>query len=212
MTILQINVIYAQMKLRPDLDVISDIVPEGAKLLDIGCGEGELLEMLKKKKNIIASGIEIDQDKVTSCLQKGLSVLQGDVDEDLQHYPDNGFDYAVLTQSLQVTKYPDKILHEVLRIANHAIVSIPNFGYWENRLQLLLHGRMPVTKKLSYQWYETPNIHFCTIRDFVILCNDLDIKIEKKLAIKPSGKIISFNNSITMANYFAETGIFLIGR
>ena len=199
------------MKLRPDINVITDIIPEGANVLDIGCGEGEMLEALRDK-GIKARGIEIDQDKVAKCLKKGLSVMQGDADQDLKHYPDNGFDYAILTQTLQVTKYPNKILSEVLRIAEHAIVSIPNFGYWENRIQLLLNGRMPVTKKLAYQWYETPNIHFCTIRDFVILCNDLGLNIEKRLAIKPSGKVISFQNQGRLANLVGELGVFQLGR
>lgn len=199
------------MNLRPDINVISEMLPANANVLDIGCGEGELLQALKAK-NINARGIEIDKEKVAKCLQDGLSVMEGNADIDLSHYPDKGFDYAVLTQVLQVTQYPDRILHEVLRIADKAIVSIPNFGYWQNRTQLLLNGRMPVTKKLSYEWYETPNIHFCTIRDFVILCNDLGIKIEKKLAIRPSGKVISFNKSDIVANLTSELGIFLLGK
>lgn len=199
------------MNLRPDINVITEMLPAGATVLDVGCGEGELLEVLLGK-NIRARGIELDQEKVAICLKNGLSVMQGDADEDLAHYPDAGFEYAVLTQVLQVTKHPEEILNEVLRIADKAIVSIPNFGYWQNRTQLLLSGRMPVTKKLSYQWYETPNIHFCTIRDFVILCNDLGIKIEKKLAIRPSGKVISFNQNATMANLLGELGVFLISK
>lgn len=201
----------APMNLRPDHNVIAEMLPMDARVLDIGCGEGELIELLKAK-NINARGVEIDQEKVAHCLHKGLSVMQGDADIDLAHYPDNGFDYAILTQVLQVTKYPNQILQEVLRIAQHAIVSIPNFGYWENRVQLLLNGRMPVTKKLSYEWYETPNIHFCTIRDFIKLCADLNIKIEKKLAIKPNGRVISFNKTATLANLQGELGVFLIGR
>ena len=199
------------MNLRPDINLITEMLPHGASVLDIGCGEGELLKVLKGKE-IAARGIELDQEKVSICLKNGLSVMQGDADIDLEHYPDNCFDFAVLTQVLQVTKHPEKILNEVLRIADKAIVSIPNFGYWQNRTQLLFNGRMPVTKKLSYEWYETPNIHFCTIRDFVILCNNLGLKIEKKLAIRPSGKIITFGKSDMLANLSAELGIFLIGK
>lgn len=199
------------MNLRPDHSVIIDMIPEGASVLDVGCGEGELLEALKAK-GINARGMELDQEKVSICLRKGLSVMQGDADIDLTHYPDKGFDYVILTQVLQVTKYPNKILEEVLRLTDNAIVSIPNFGYWENRIQLLFNGRMPVTKKLSYQWYETPNIHFCTLRDFVILCNDLGLQTNKSLAIKPSGKIIDFNTPGSVVNLVAELGVFLIGK
>lgn len=199
------------MNLRPDISVITEMLPASARVLDIGCGEGELLTLLTAK-NINARGIEIDKEKVATCLKAGLSVMEGNADEDLAHYPDAGFDFAVLTQVLQVTQHPEKILSEVLRIADKAIVSIPNFGYWQNRTQLLFNGRMPVTKKLSYQWYETPNIHFCTIKDFIILCDNLGLKIEKKLAIRPSGKVISFNKSTAIANLTAELGIFLISK
>lgn len=199
------------MNLRPDINIITEMLPQGATVLDIGCGEGELLQILRER-NINARGIEIDKEKVAHCLKNGLSVMEGNADIDLAHYPDKGFDFAVLTQVLQVTKYPEKILDEVLRIANKAIVSIPNFGYWKNRTQLLLNGRMPVTKKLSYQWYETPNIHFCTIRDFIILCEDLGIKIEKRLAIKPNGGVISFDKNSTLANLQGELGIFMLSK
>jgi len=199
------------MTLRPDHNVIADMIPQNASVLDIGCGEGEMLELLAAK-NVKARGLEIDHNNVSICLKKGLSVLQGDVDIDLAYYPDQAFDYAILTQVLQVTKFPDKILTDVLRVAKYALVSIPNFGYWANRAQLLLHGRMPVTKKLSYEWYETPNIHFCTIRDFVILCDNLGLKIEKKLAIKPNGRVISFNRVSALANLQGELGVFLISK
>jgi methionine biosynthesis protein MetW len=199
------------MNLRPDHNVIADMIPQNATALDIGCGEGEMLTLLAAK-NVRARGLEIDHNNVSICLKKGLSVLQGDVDIDLAYYPENAFDYAILTQVLQVTKFPDKILLEVLRVAKYALVSIPNFGYWANRAQLLLNGRMPVTKKLSYEWYETPNIHFCTIRDFVILCENLGLKIEKKLAIKPNGRIISFNKTSAFANLQGELGVFLISK
>lgn len=201
--------------LRPDHKIIAEMIPQDASVLDVGCGEGEILELLKEK-GIKARGIDIEQDKVTACLKKGLSAMQGNADIDLAHYPDKGFDYVILTQVLQVTRYPNKILEEVLRIADRAIVSIPNFGYWENRTQLLLNGRMPVTKKLSYEWYETPNIHFCTIRDFVKLCNDLNIKVEKNLAIEASGKLITFNNksfvSGLKANLLGQLGIFELSK
>ena len=197
--------------MRDDIEEIVKIIPPNSRVLDVGCGEGELLAALEKK-GCDARGIEIDQQKVSACLQKGLSVMQGDADIDLAHYPDNGFDYVVLTNTLQVTKYPDRILKDMLRIAGKVVVSIPNFGYWKNRWQLLISGRMPVTKKLSYEWFETPNIHFCTIRDFVFLCEGLGIKIEKRLAINASGNIIHFSGLGGSANIFGEQGIFLLSR
>ena len=203
------------MTLRDDILQIVELIPSGARVLDVGSGEGELLAALKAK-GCDARGLELDQQKVSACLKNGLSVMQGDADIDLAHYPDNGFDYVVLTNTLQVTKYPDRILKDMLRIAGKVVVSIPNFGYWKNRWQLLISGRMPVTKKLSYEWFETPNIHFCTIRDFVILCEGLNIKVEKRLAINASGKIIHFSGHngfrCGSANLFGEQGIFLLSR
>jgi len=197
--------------MRDDIEQIVKLIPANSRVLDIGCGEGELLAAVKAK-GCDARGLELDQLKVAICLQNGLSVMQGDADIDLAHYPDNAFDYAVLTNTLQVTKHPEKILVEMLRIAKYLVVSIPNFGYWKNRWQLVLSGRMPVTKKLSYQWYETPNIHFCTIRDFIILCEGLNIKIEKRLAINPSGKVIHFTGLGGVANIFGEQGVFLLSK
>lgn len=199
------------MSLRDDIKQIVELVPSGSRVLDIGSGDGELLSELKAK-GCDARGLELDQLKVAQALRSGLSVMQGDADIDLAHYPANAFDYVVLTNTLQVTKHPELILKDVLRIADKVLVSIPNFGYWKNRAQLLISGRMPVTKKLSYQWYETPNIHFCTIRDFVILCSDLGIKIEKRLAINSSGNIIHFSGLGGYANLFGEQGIFLLSR
>jgi methionine biosynthesis protein MetW len=200
------------MSNRTDMEVIVNLLPEKAKVLDVGCGEGELMVLMRQRKNIDARGLEIDQTKVTACMQKGLSVMQGDADIDLAHYPSAAFDFAVLTNTLQVTKHPDKILGEMLRISTNIIVTIPNFGYWQNRLQILLGGHMPVTKKLSYEWYETPNIHFCTIKDFVVLCEKLGIKIQKRLGITASGKVLEFGGYGPYANLFCEQGIFHLSK
>ena len=200
------------MKIRSDINVIADLVEPNSKVLDIGCGEGEMLLTLMERKQIKGRGLEIDPQKVSICMKKGLSVMQGDADIDLAHYPSNAFDYAILTQTLQVTKHPEKILTDMLRVATQIIVSIPNFGYWENRTQILFSGRMPVTSKLSYQWYETPNIHFCTIRDFIVLCEELEIKVEKRLAITASNKILEFTGKSRRANIFGEQGVFLLSK
>src|ERR1700722_7110711 len=159
--------------MRPDFSIIASMVPANAKVIDIGSGQGDSLDYLTETKKVDGRGIEIDQKKVSKAVARGIPVIQGDADTDLKFYPDKSFDYAILSQTIQATKNPKAILNEILRIAGHAIVSFPNFGYWHNRLYLLTRGRMPVTKSLSYQWYETPNIHFCTTRDFVELCSAL---------------------------------------
>ena len=145
------------------------MVETGARVLDVGCGDGELLRLLAETRGVDARGIEISQQGVNDCVAKGLSVVQGDADIDLADYPDDGFDYVILSQTLQATRNPRKVLEQMLRIGKRAIVSFPNFGHWRIRWQLGLRGRMPMTENLSYAWYETPNIHFCTIRDFVAL-------------------------------------------
>src|SRR5579871_4308938 len=166
--------------LRPDLQAIADIVEPRASLLDIGCGEGDLLAWLQKEKHANGRGIELSQNGVNRCIARGLSVIQGDADADLQYYPDQAYDYAVLGQTLQTLRNPKAVLEQLVRIARHAIVSVPNFGHWKNRLYLTFIGRMPVTKTLSYEWYDTPNIHFCTITDFIRLCRQLGLTIEKR--------------------------------
>ncbi len=200
--------------MRPDFRIIADIISENARVIDIGCENGDLLKYLAKKKQVDGRGIELDQKNVSQAVARGLSVIQGDADTDLKFYPDKSFDYAILSQTIQATKNPKEILNEILRIAGHAIVSFPNFGYWRNRLYLLARGRMPVTKSLSYQWYETPNIHFCTIRDFVKLCKEIGLTIEKKYYITRAGRksLIGGMGGLFMANLAAEQGIFLLKK
>ncbi len=193
-------------QLRYDLELIVDLVKKDSKVLDIGCGDGELLELLVKKKKCDARGIEISPHLVSRALIKGLSVIQGDAEEDIQNYPDNSFDYAILSHTIQATKRPDLVIEEMLRIADKVIVSLPNFAHFRNRFHLFFKGVMPVNESIPYQWYETPNIHFCSIDDFKNLCNDMNIKIiqEKYLF----GKCL-INNHL-LVNLIADYGIFLI--
>ncbi len=200
------------MILRPDLKAIADMVDAGSSLLDIGCGEGELLSWLLEHKKVSGRGIELSQSGVNRCIARGLSVIQGDADTDLQYYPDQAYDYAVLGQTIQTLRQPQDVLIQLVRIARHAIVSVPNFGHWKNRLYLALMGKMPVTKTLSYQWYDTPNIHFCTITDFVNLCESLNLVVEKRLYVTNQGDPNIFNNKGLFANVFGEQGIFMIRR
>lgn len=198
--------------LRKDLQAIADMIEPGASIIDIGCGEGELLAWLQREKNISGRGIEISQSGVNRCITKGLAVIQGDADTDLQYYPDQAYDYAVLSQTLQTLHRPKEVLEHLVRIARHAIVSVPNFGHWKNRLYLACTGRMPVTKALTYQWYDTPNIHFCTISDFVSLSESLGLTIEKRLYVTHQGTAGYFKNRGPFANLFGEQGIFMIKR
>ncbi len=198
------------INLRPDLRAIAEMIAPSSTLLDVGCGEGDLLLYLQKEKQVSGRGIEISQSGVNHCIAKGLSVIQGDADIDLAYYPDKAYDYVVLSQTLQTLREPKEVLKHLVRIANHAIVSVPNFGHWKNRLYLLVNGRMPVTNALSYQWYDTPNIHFCTITDFTRLCSSLNLKIEKSLYITESGAASSLTGHSLFANFFGQNGIFMV--
>jgi methionine biosynthesis protein MetW len=197
--------------IRVDLLLIANMIPEGAKVLDVGCGDGMLLEYLRREKKVIGRGIEISIAGVNESVAKGLSVIQGNAEEEISHFPDNSFDYVILSQTLQAMDRPDKILEELLRVGKRAVVAFPNFGYWRVRLHLLLKGKMPVTKSLDYPWYSTPNIHFCTIRDFVDLCDELNIKIEKGMAVDSSGSRIG-SNSLLFSNFLGTQGLYVITR
>jgi methionine biosynthesis protein MetW len=165
------------LPLRSDQQIIANLIPAGVRLLDVGCGQGVLLHHLRTQKQVDARGLEISQHGVNECVRKGLAVIQGDADEDLKDYPDNAFNWVVLSQTLQATKQPRVVLEQMARIGERLVVSIPNFGYWRVRLQFILRGRMPVNKHLSYQWYDTPNIHFCTITDFIVLAEEIGLEI-----------------------------------
>jgi methionine biosynthesis protein MetW len=197
---------------RIDLQVIADLIPEGARVLDVGCGDGELLELLQDQRHIDGRGVEISQRGVNECVARGLSVIQGDADKDLVYYPDKGFDFALLSQTLQATRNPREVLEHLLRIGDRAIVSFPNFGHWRVRFSLFFRGKMPVTKELPYTWYDTPNIHFCTIRDFVNLCDEVGAKVEKAVAIDGSGQKIGLSLPWWFWNFFGQQAVFLLKR
>jgi len=198
--------------IRYDLEIISQLIMPKSKVLDIGCGDGQLLEFLKSEKNVEGQGLEISQPLVTKTIQRGISAIQGDGETDLEFYPNHHFDYAILGQTIQATKNPKKMLLEMLRIARYAIVSIPNFTHYKNRLQIMFKGVMPVNENLPFTWYDTPNIHFCSIKDFENLCAELNFKIEQKIFLTSKHKLNSLLNFNILPNFFAEYGIFLITR
>lgn len=199
----------AAAPIRADLRHITALVTPGARVLDVGCGDGALLKLLADQKGVDGRGIEIEQDGVNACVANGLSVIQGDADADLAHYPDGSFDFAILSQTLQATRDPRRVLLDLVRIGRRAIVSFPNFGHWRVRWRLLAHGRMPTTAALPDSWWSTPNIHLCTISDFIALADDLGITVQKGLALNAYGQPIRLG---AYANCFGETGVFLLGK
>src|SRR5262245_28243368 len=197
--------------IRIDLQLIADMIVPKSRVLDVGCGDGALLDHLVHAKGVDGRGVEISQAGVNACVAQGLSVIQGNADTDLKDYPSDAFDYIVLSQTLQATRKPHQVLRQLVRIGRHAIVSFPNFGHWRVRWQLLTRGRMPITDSMPLQWFDTPNIHFCTIRDFVGLCAELGIVVERGLSISRSGRPSPIR-SIGAANLFGEQGLFLLRR
>jgi methionine biosynthesis protein MetW len=198
--------------LRGDLRLVAEMIAAGSRVLDIGCGDGVLLASLARQKGVDGRGMELSQSGVNACVRHGLSVIQGDADHDLEDYPSDAFDYVVLSQTLQATHQPKRVLEHLVRIGRRAIVSFPNFGHWRIRLGLLTQGRMPLTPALAHPWHETPNIHLCTILDFVALCDELGITIERSVALDRSGMPYRLNPRGTLANWLAEQALFLLRR
>lgn len=197
---------------RIDLLVVADMVAPKSRVLDVGCGDGTLLRLLAEERGVDARGIELSQSGVNDCVAKGLSVVQGDADTDLADYPDDAFDYVILSQTLQATRRPRAVLEHMLRIGRHAIVSFPNFGHWRIRAQIALAGRMPVTKSLSASWYETPNIHFCTIRDFIGLVDEIGAKTERSIALDHQGRPLRVGAPWWVLNLIGDQAVFELSR
>jgi len=198
--------------LRLDLKLIADMIAPGSRVLDIGCGDGALLAYLAAHKNVDGRGIEISQDGVNACVAHGLSVIQGDADTDLTNYPDHAFDYVVLGQTIQATRRPNVVLEDLVRIGRHAVVSFFNFGHWRTRLSLLVHGRVPVKAGPSFSWYDSPDIHLCTILDFVALCDTLGLTIEKGLSLSRDRHVRIIQSADRLANLRGDQAIFLLRR
>jgi len=198
-------------RIRGDLALIADMVEPGTRVLDVGCGDGALLDCLVHDKGVVGRGIELSQAGVNACVTHGLSAVQGDADTDLKDYPSGAFDYVILSQTLQATRAPRAVLEHLVRIGRRAIVSFPNFGHWQVRLRLLLDGRMPVSRALPDPWHETANIHLCTIADFLELCAALDIVVERAVALDATGQDKHID-SPRWANLLAEQGLFVLRR
>jgi methionine biosynthesis protein MetW len=198
------------VEIRPDLQIVADWIAPGTRVLDIGCGYGALLAYLAREKGVDGRGIEIRRSKVNSCVAMGLPVIRGDANTDLSLYPTGSFDYVLLTQTLQNVDDPKHVLEELIRIGSRAIVSIPNFGHWRIRLSLLLNGRMPMTEALDEPWYESKNTHFCTIRDFLALADDMGLTIEQYAVLNSKGRQSNARVTSRCANILGEQAVFML--
>lgn len=196
--------------MKDEFKVISDLIEDNKKVLDVGCADGTLMQFLKENKNINVRGLEISKEKVQECIAKGLTVIEGNAEKDLKQFPDKSFDYVVLSQTLQAFLNPEEVLNQLLRIGKQTVVTIPNFGYWKIRLHLLFKGTMPITKNIPYEWYNTPNLHMCTIKDFVNFCDNKNIKINKSMCLTNEKISEITKGNMSYKNIFSQLGIFLI--
>ncbi len=197
---------------RVDHLLIAEMVARKARVLDVGCEDGDLLELLAETREVDGRGVEISREGVNRCVARGLSVIQGDADTDLTNYPDNAFDYAILSLTIQATRNPRFVMEQLLRIARHAIISLPNFAHWRIRLKFLANGRMPVTGSLPYSWYDSPNIHLCSISDFVALCDLIDARIERRVALDSAGQRLGLGIPPMLQNLFGTQAVFLMTK
>ncbi|MDC0903412.1 methionine biosynthesis protein MetW [Pelagibacteraceae bacterium] len=198
------------LKMKKEFKVIADLLPNNTRVLDVGCGDGSLMDLLVKKKNIEVRGLELEKQNVQECIYKGLPVIQGDAETELYQFPDKSFDYVVLSQTLQAFYNPDKVLKELLRIGKSVVISIPNFGYWKVRTNLLFFGKMPVNKTIPYKWYNTPNLHMCTIKDLFNYCDSQNISIKKVIGVNEDETSLINKGNLELKNFFSKLGIFLI--
>jgi len=197
--------------MKKEFKVIADLLPKNVRVLDVGCGDGSLMSHLIKEKNIEARGLELKKENVKTCIYKGLSVIEGDAETELHQFPNQSFDFVILSQTLQAFYNPEKVLKDLLRIGKSVIISIPNFGYWKVRTSLLFFGKMPVTKTLPNSWYNTPNLHMCTIKDFFHFCLEKNIKINKAVGVNEDKTSEIKKSNLEIKNFFSKLGIFLIG-
>ena len=197
--------------MKKEFKVIADLLPQNVRVLDVGCGDGSLMSHLIKEKNIEARGLELKKANVTKCIYKGLPVIEGNAETELHQFPDQSFDFVVLSQTLQAFYNPEKVLKDLLRIGKSVIISIPNFGYWKVRTSLLFFGKMPVTKTLPNSWYNTPNLHMCTIKDLFHFCVEKNIKIKKAVGVNEDKTSEIKKSNLEIKNFFSKLGIFLIG-